>query len=178
MGKLDFRKLSKNDLLDLEDELWKTLKGMRALKKDPSLLFRDLLTMSEVVMLARRIQIAKLLMCGQSQQDICLKLSVGLSTVQSIDRWLREKFEDYRDVLPELYKQTCTLQQSKDRKRVPIDLYSFRWLRRKYPLHSLLFNAILDDLRFGPPPTHPAKGKYKPKYLSPKQYKTSHTSIN
>jgi|SRR3989344_2551104 len=168
MGKLDFRKLSKNDLVDLEEELWKTLKGMRALKKDPSLLFRDLLTMSEVIMLARRIQIAKLLMCGHSQQDICSKLCVGLSTVQSIDRWLREKFEDYRDVLPDLYRKTCALQRQKDRKCAPIDPYSFRWLRRKYPLHFLLFTIVLNDLHFDFHETHPTNRKYTPKKLSPK----------
>lgn len=178
MGKLDFRKLSKEDLVDLEDELWKTLKGMRDLKRDPSVLFRDLLTMSEVIMLARRIQIAKLLMCGSSVHAICSTLSVGISTVQSIDRWLREKFQDYRDVLPQLYRQTRALQESKDRKRVLIEPYSFRWLRRKYPLHSLLFNAILDDLHFGPSPIHPAKGKYKPQKIAPKKQKPDYVSIN
>jgi uncharacterized protein YerC len=55
-----------------------------------------LLTESEIVMLARRLQIAELLVGGRTYEQIRRKLNVGMSTVQNVDRWLTDAAHEYR----------------------------------------------------------------------------------
>lgn len=100
------------------------------------------LSESEQIMLARRIQIALQLMKGLSQQKIAEQLHVGLTTVQTVDRWLNS-WQDYRTQMPLLYR---TMMQRKQQRSRGIDDFpeSFRSLRRRYPLHFLFFTLLLD----------------------------------
>ncbi len=109
----------------------------------PSLL-ADLLTESEQVMLVRRVAIAKNLIAGKTIHRICQELHVGITTVTSVERWLQEKFTEYRTALPPLYEEARALALA--RKERPIIPYTFRWMRRKYPMHFLLLNLLLDDI--------------------------------
>lgn len=143
MGKVDFRRLSLKERRKLEESVRGLLYSFKKPEEIHTFLC-NILTQSEHVMLGRRIQIAKLLMGGVTQFTICEHLGVGLSTVQSIDRWLRQTFQDYRTVLSKLYQE---MQQQEKRER-PIEPLSFRWLRRKYPMHFLLFNLLLDDIEW------------------------------
>jgi TrpR-related protein YerC/YecD len=56
---------------------------------------KDLLSESEAVMLARRIQVAKLLLKGFTFEQIRQRLGVGPTTVASVHKWLRGGFGGY-----------------------------------------------------------------------------------
>ena len=121
---------------------WGTLATMK--KREDLVDFLDaLLTQSEEVMLARRIRIAKLLLTGMSQLEIAQKLKVGLATVQTVDRSLRKNFSSYRPVLSSLYEQ---VRKKKCEGKALTFPESFTSLRKKYPLHFLLLNLLLEDL--------------------------------
>ncbi len=97
---------------------------------------RDLLTPSERVMLGRRIWIARLLMQGMSHAEISRKLLVGLSTVSRVEHWLKDQFPGYEKVIAELEKE---MDRRAVRREAKADPFSFAALKRKYPLHFLLF---------------------------------------
>ena len=61
--------------------------------------FIGLLTQSESLMLARRIQTAKLLMQEKSYDEIKEKLKVGNSTIANTDKWLDSRGGRYRKIL-------------------------------------------------------------------------------
>lgn len=143
MGKVDHRRLSTAQLKQLESEL---STAIRVVARDADIVsfVQELLTQSERVMLARRIRIAKMLLAGNSQDQIIEKLHVGISTAQNVERWL-QSFPAYRRILPPLYEEF----RKKKRGGWHPDDYAFpptfRTLRKKYPLHFLLFNLLLDE---------------------------------
>jgi uncharacterized protein YerC len=108
------------------------VKGRDAMK----LFLKDLLTVSERVMLGRRIWIARLLMQGYPIADIERKLRVGPNTVRRVERWLEDKFPGYERVIAELEKE---MDRRAVRRESFADPFSFAALKRKYPLHFLLF---------------------------------------
>jgi len=113
--------LSEKDRIQTLDMLYtaaSSIRGQDAMK----LFLRDLLTTSERVMLGRRVLIARLLLAGASQVEICRKLKVGSNTVWRVQKWLEEQFPDYKQA-----------RQGKG------DSFSYAALKKKYPLHFLLF---------------------------------------
>ena len=146
MGKVSPRKLPQIRQQELEEELLKALREI--IRKKDSQLLLVLLTQTEQMMVARRVQVAKRLLAGWTIREIRRDLSVGQATVEAVEKWLRQQFMEYRDVLPSLYVELR--KQDQERRRAqPVVQYTFRWLRRKYPLHFLLFNLLLNDLDFG-----------------------------
>ena len=132
--------LSEKERIATLDALYTTassLKGRDAMK----LFLRDLLTQSERIMLGRRIIIARMLLAGTAATDICKRLGVGLDTVYRVERWLHDQLPGFENSIKGLEKE---LDQRK-RLRMPVDPFSFRALKRKYPLHFLLFN-IVDEI--------------------------------
>lgn len=130
--------MKERDLLDRE--LWGTLDAARNGKEFKTLL-KALLTESEEVMLARRIQIAKLLLKGATHESIRRKLAVGFATIQSVDRWLAAVHAAYRKDFSAIGGGKA----SPRRERVPADYGTFRSLRKKYPGEFLLFNLLLGE---------------------------------
>src|SRR4030042_3708894 len=61
--------------------------------------FKDLLTLSEVVMISRRLQVAKMLLEGFTYRKIRMKLKIGLSTIVSVERWLNQGFGGYKNII-------------------------------------------------------------------------------
>ncbi len=62
-------------------------------------LFVGLLTPSESLMLARRLQVAKCIIDGDTFDDIRQKIGVGFGTISKVDRWLHERDEAYKKVI-------------------------------------------------------------------------------
>lgn len=142
MAKVQHRQLKKGELEVLQQELFETLQRLGVKEKGREFL-DDLLTESEKVMLARRIQIAKRLLLGESFEEIARTLRVGAATIQEVDRWLQRKFDHYRRDLPPLIRITR-------KRRVPIshlDPYSLRGIRARYPAHFGILNFLLGDPR-------------------------------
>ena len=104
------------------------LKGRDAIK----LFLRDLLTPSERVMLGRRIIIARMLIAGESYDEIGERLRVGRATIGRVHRWLTDQFPGFENAIKEMERE---FEQRK--RRGP--LISYAYMKRKYPLHFLLF---------------------------------------
>jgi uncharacterized protein YerC len=89
MGKIKVRELSKKELDALVKELRGALKTLRNTKDLEDILLK-LLTPSEVVMTARRIQIAKRLAQGKTFDEIRSELGVGFPTIHHVGLFLRQ----------------------------------------------------------------------------------------
>jgi TrpR-related protein YerC/YecD len=102
--------------------------------------FKDLLTLSEVVMISRRLQIAKMLLEGFTYREVQKKLKVGVPTIVSVERWLNQGFGGYRSIIQRHKKQERKLKDYE-----PAPPFSMKHLRKKYPLHFLLYNLAKKD---------------------------------
>ena len=125
-----------------EQEIIKTLdtlytaasavKGRTAVK----MFLRDLLTESERIMLGRRIIIARLILSRETYDDIRRRLGVGYSTISRVEKWLQDEFSGYEQAISGLEKE---IDKRARRRKVQDDPFSFAALKRRYPLHFLLF---------------------------------------
>lgn len=106
------------------------MRGREATK----LFLRDLLTPSERIMLGRRIIIARMLIAGTSYQEIAKRMRVGMATVGRVHRWLQDQLPGYEQAIKGMEQEF--------EKRAEKKLYAtsalYR-LKKKYPLHFLLF---------------------------------------
>jgi uncharacterized protein YerC len=109
-----------------------TLRGRAAMKT----FLKDLLTVSERIMLGRRIWIARLLLQDYSALEICRKLRVSLRTVYQVERWLGDQFKGYENAVSGLER---VMDDRAVRRESFADPFSFAALKHKYPLHFLLF---------------------------------------
>jgi Trp operon repressor len=98
--------------------------------------FKGLLTPSEQIMLGRRIWIARLLLARKSYQEIGAELCVGPNTIRRTELWLRGQLPDYEKILIEAEEAATQLEQKRMVKNNPLD---FAALKKRYPLHFLLF---------------------------------------
>ncbi|MFA6159924.1 MAG: Trp family transcriptional regulator [Parcubacteria group bacterium] len=73
-------------------------------KKEVVDFFVGLLTPSENLMVARRIQIAQLLIEGEGYETIKNKLKVSFQTITKTERWLHSEDEDYNSWLAKCLK--------------------------------------------------------------------------
>ncbi len=129
-----------------------SLKGREAMKS----FLRDLLTESERIMLGRRILIARMLLRGDSSSEIAEMLGVGLDTVYRVERWLKDEFPGFENAVHGIEKEDAR----REKKRQQADPFSFAALKRKYPMHFLLFN-LADELSAHrkPRPSYKKKGR-------------------
>jgi len=95
-------------------------------------------------MLARRIEIAKRLLEGESYDDIAKNLKVGKDTIGRVQGWLASGFGGYKKAVGGFNKELKKRFKGSKTVDKP-ELYSFEWLRKKYPFHFLLFNLIAGD---------------------------------
>jgi len=112
--------------------------------------FKDLLSETEAIMLARRIQIAKMLLEGFGYEEIQKSLKTSGNTIASVHRWLQGGFGGYEKLVPRLQKELKRREEIVRRNKETRVPYSREWLKRKYPLHYLLVNLI-DWTRLRPP---------------------------
>ncbi|MDI6603275.1 MAG: YerC/YecD family TrpR-related protein, partial [Patescibacteria group bacterium] len=89
----------------------------------------DLLTKQEMIMLAKRIKIAKLLLEGQNYRDIESSLKVGNATIARVNQWLLESGEGFRIIAERTKKEKPKLPSSWD-----YAMEDWRRFRRRYPL--------------------------------------------
>jgi len=135
------KNLNKKQTIEVLDALYTaagSVQGRDAMK----LFLRDLLTPSERIMLGRRILIAKQLLAGKPYEDIQKDLQVGSDTIGRVHRWLQDSMPGYENALKGMERE---FKKRKTRAETTYDPFSFRALKRKYPLHFLLFN-IADEL--------------------------------
>jgi len=108
-------------------------------REEVKIFFKDLLTLGEMVMISRRIQIAKMLLDGQTYETIKSKLKVGATTVSQVERWLNNGFGGYKTTIKKYKNKYSNFKKSEINIEPPFSLTS---IRKKYPLHFLLLNLL------------------------------------
>lgn len=142
MAKVNPRNLDSNSKMKYLDLLWTSIAQLET-RGEVKQFFKDLLSEGEAVMLARRIEIAKRLLEGESYAQISSEMRVGTDTVAKVQNWLISGFGGYEKAVSgfkkELDNRFGKASKTKVKKITP---YGFDWLKQKYPLHFLLFNLI------------------------------------
>ena len=81
-----------------EEFLMKVLAHIKN-EKDMATLIRDLMTLAEIEEFANRLEMAKLLVKGESYQSIADKIRVSTTTVTRVAHWLYSGCGGYQKVL-------------------------------------------------------------------------------
>lgn len=97
-------KLSKKELLDLSFDLINAFK-LANTPHETALLIQDLLTVSEIKNLAKRLRIAKLLIQDSSQREIAQELHCSIATVTKVSAWLNRNGEGFKRIIAKLPKR-------------------------------------------------------------------------
>lgn len=139
----------RSHLLDL---LWTSIAELNR-RDEVKAFFKDLLSESEAIMLARRIKIAQRLLQGRSYEEIQKELRTSRATVATIHRWLVGGFQGYEEAITRFEKILARRNMAQRAKHA--EPYSFEWLKNRYPLHFLFFN-IMDEMKL-----RRSKQKYK-----------------
>ena len=120
------------------DNLFEVISALKT-KKEIVDFFLGLFSPSESLMLARRIQIAKLLLDGANYEDIRKTLGVGNSTIQKTDLWLHGG--DDKNTL----WLSATIKSAEKKKAIDKgNGYDPASLLNKYPYHRFI-NKIFND---------------------------------
>lgn len=96
MSKVKFYSVDKKEKYKIIGELFEIVASLKTKQESVDFLM-GLFTASEMLMIARRIQIAKMLAGGESYDAIREKLKVGHCTTATIEHWLQS--EEKRDFL-------------------------------------------------------------------------------
>jgi TrpR-related protein YerC/YecD len=99
--------------------------------------FKDLLTLSEVVMISRRLQAAVMLLEGFTCDEVSRKMKMGMTTISQVERWLENGFGGYKKVIKRFKGKKMPKKET-----VPAPPFSLKYIKRKYPLHFLLLNLL------------------------------------
>lgn len=131
------QELSKKEFIATLDALYtaaSSVRGRNAMK----MFLRDLLTPSERIMLGRRIIIARMLIAAEPYETIEKRLRVSRATIGRVQRWLLDQFPGFETAIKEMEKEFDRRAQ-KSHLGFPMEPFSYAWMKRKYPLHFLLF---------------------------------------
>jgi len=137
MSKANYYDLPKSEINEHLRQMFKAIAKLNT-EKEVENFFRDLLSLSELVMLARRIQIALLLLRGYTHEVVIDVLKVGRCTIVSVDRWLNKGFGGYRNLIKKAKAKGVRVNYKED-----FDI-SFAKLRHSYPAHFWLINLLIE----------------------------------
>jgi uncharacterized protein YerC len=124
--------LSEKEVMRTLDALYTaagSLWGRAAMK----LFLRDMLTESERLMCGRRILIARQLLAGRTYDEIQKSMGTAVRTISKVQRWLNDEFPGYEEAVRGLERAQERRASRAEANRL------WRSLKRKYPLHFLLF---------------------------------------
>ncbi|OGN04495.1 MAG: hypothetical protein A2746_02120 [Candidatus Yanofskybacteria bacterium RIFCSPHIGHO2_01_FULL_44_22] len=141
MAKVKPKQLPQKEFYKLLDELYSIITLLES-KEEVKNFFKDLLSASEALMLARRIQIAKMLMAGLSYCEISNEIGTSFATIGSVQRWIDGGWGGYFKALENLRKKIS----AKEAESAKYYNDPFSQIKRRYPAHFFISNAI-DDLK-------------------------------
>ncbi|MDI6778547.1 MAG: YerC/YecD family TrpR-related protein [Patescibacteria group bacterium] len=135
-GKVRYNQLSDFEKKKFLGEFYTMISLLRN-RGEVKTFFKDLLTLSEVVMISRRIQAAKMLLEGETYEEISKRLKMSTTTVNSVEKWLSNGFGGYKNII----------KRYKNKKEYKFEeknyaSFSLPAIRKKYPLHFLLINLL------------------------------------
>ncbi|MCK4891339.1 MAG: hypothetical protein KAS78_01590 [Candidatus Pacebacteria bacterium] len=143
MSRVNPRALDSNSKMKYLDLLWTSIAQLET-REETKHFFKDLLSESEAIMLARRIEVAKRLIEGESYGKIAIDLKVGTDTISRVQQWLTSGYGGYEKAVAGFSKKLDQRlnKYSKTKKEPP---YTFGWIKQKYPLHFLIFNLLSNN---------------------------------
>ncbi|PIP27256.1 MAG: hypothetical protein COX30_02875 [Candidatus Moranbacteria bacterium CG23_combo_of_CG06-09_8_20_14_all_39_10] len=135
-GKVKYHNLTENQKKKYLGEFYSTIALLKT-KDEAKRFFKDLLTLSEVVMISRRIQVAKMLLEGRIYEDIKKELKIGTTTISQVEKWLFNGFGGYKEVLDKH-------KNNKNKNNKPAFEFEIfpATLKKKYPAYFLLSNLL------------------------------------
>ena len=137
MSKVNYYDLEPDECEGVLQEFYRAVAELNT-PREVENFFKDLLFIGEAVMLARRVQIALMLLKGFTHQWIIETLKVGSTTIASVDKWLNKGFGGYRLLIRKAIRKQVKVDYSNDLG------ISFSSLRQKYPAHFWLINLLID----------------------------------
>ena len=150
MAKFNPLVLPEKNMGKVISEFWKASTLINSYE-DARLFFKDLLTIQETAMLARRLQIAKMIEEGFSYDVIMLVLKVGRNTVGKVARWLNYGHGGLRQVVQNMLEIEKKQAKKKQQKWDP---YSIVSIKKRYASYywpekatSYLENHLREYLR-------------------------------
>jgi TrpR-related protein YerC/YecD len=133
-GKVKYHLISEKERIKYLGDFYDAVSSLKS-RQEVKNFFKDLLTTSEIVMLSRRIQIAKMLLAGNTQEEIKEKLKVGFANIANVEKWLNNGFGGYKDVVAKINEMENKRQKEKSK-------YFDSSLLRRYPQHRWLLNLF------------------------------------
>ena len=137
-GKVKYHTLSENQKKKYLGDFY-TMVSLLKTREEVKNFFKDLLTLSEAVMISRRIQVAKMLLGGKSYEEIRKELKIGLSTISQVERWLNNGFGGYKKTIEEYQKKY------KENPKINLKKPFKSSMMKKYPFHYLLWDLVNKD---------------------------------
>jgi uncharacterized protein YerC len=133
MSKIKISNMSKGDIIKYLGNLYKALAAIDS-SEEMKFFFGSLISSSEKVMLARRLQIAEKLLSGQTHLKIMTDLGVGNSTIMFVEKALTRMF----------YKKKNGLAKLKQGSKESYYNEPMTWdeIKNKYPAHFILFGQL------------------------------------
>lgn len=107
--------------------------------------FKDLLSFSEIIMISRRIQIAKMLLKNNKYEYITEKLGVGKGTISRVNVWLDNGFGGYRKTIMSLREKDRKINMQYWKNAEKTTPGSIGELKKRYPGHFLLLDIFEED---------------------------------
>ncbi len=139
MGKFDApRRLSKKEIDELFIDFAEAIGSIKN-SIEAANLIKDLLTEQEVVILARRLQIARLINNGYTYEQMHKAMQVGNSTIARVQLWMNTYGDGVRTVI----KRT---ESSREKEGGETDPLSWSKVKKKYPMYfwpELLLKEIV-----------------------------------
>lgn len=102
-------------------------------EKEVKNFFEDLLTESELIMLARRLEIARMLIKGVGYQKIRTNLKVGFDNINAVNCWLRYGRKGYVSIIEKLEKFEKKKASLKTAKKEKSNVFDWYRVKRKFP---------------------------------------------
>lgn len=129
-----FARISKLSSREKQELLIGFCKALASLKtsEEAAQFLKDLLSKQEAEMLAKRIEIARLLIKGFTYEEIEKHLKVSHGTVARVSEWLATSGEGYRLVVSRVREEKTVQQQEIEELEKPV---SWRQIKRKYPMY-------------------------------------------
>ena len=128
MAKVKVYSIPKKERYQMVGEFFDIVAQLKT-KQDVVDFFIGVLTPSESLMIARRIQIAKLLAKDENYSEVKKKMKVSPKTIQNVYHWLNERNEAYKKLMLKYLKKT---QKNKKQTRY------YESMLDKYPQHRLM----------------------------------------
>lgn len=148
-----FNRLSKSEQQRLLIALCQAVSSVKN-SKEAAQVLTDLLTPSEIEMVAKRLEIAKLLIQGKTYDQIRTRINAGYSTIGRINTWLNLSGEGFKIAVSRMKKE-----EKQPTFEEKVDPFSWHNIGRRYPTNIWPLMAIEHFLKV-------AKKNEKTKLLS------------